>query len=244
MQKAEEAASEAEAQSRRRLGIERQRRIVQPQLLEGILQVAVSRAVHRIDSAEHHLLYALVSDEGLGCGIVRQSYRIARSGVTYILYRSADVSNLACLKTFRGYEFARREETELRYRELLARVHRADPVALPERAFLNAHADDDALVRVILGVENKCLQRRVRIRIRCGQILDDLLEHFVYIDVALGRDQRCVGCVYSDIVFYLAADLFGARGRKVDLVYYGKHLEVGINGQIHISQCLRLYSLR
>ena len=244
MQKAQEAASEAEAQSRRRLGIERQRRIVQPQLLEGILQVAVSRAVHRIDSAEHHLLYALVSDEGLGCGIVRQSDRIARSGIADVLDGRADITYLACHQAVCGHEFARRKETELRYRELLARVHRTDPVALPERALLNAHADDNALVRVVLGVENKCLQRRVRIRIRCGQVLDDLLEHFVYVDVALGRDQRCVGCVYSDIVFYLAADFFGARGRKVDLVDDWKHLEVGVDGQIHISQCLRLYSLR
>ena len=76
VQQAEEAAAEAEAQRRRRLGLARERRVVEAQLVERVAQVLVAGRVGREDAGEHHRLGRLEAGQrrraraaGLGDGV-------------------------------------------------------------------------------------------------------------------------------------------------------------------------------
>ena len=63
VQQAEEAAAEAEAERRRGLGLEEERRVVEPQLLERLAQLAVVVALDRIEPGEDHRLERLEAGE-------------------------------------------------------------------------------------------------------------------------------------------------------------------------------------
>ena len=55
----EEAAAEPEPERGRRLGLEEERRVVEPQLLERLAQLGVLMALDRIEPGEHHRLQLL-----------------------------------------------------------------------------------------------------------------------------------------------------------------------------------------
>ena len=58
--------------------------------------------------------------------------------------------------------------------------------AAPERAGHDAHEHDDAAVAVILAVEHERLQRGVRVALRGGDVVDDVVEHGLNVDALLG----------------------------------------------------------
>ena len=63
VQEPEEPAAEPEAERARRLGVVRERRVVEAQLLERLAQVGVLVAVDGIEPAEHHRLRVAVALE-------------------------------------------------------------------------------------------------------------------------------------------------------------------------------------
>ena len=65
VQQAEEPAAETEPERARRLGLVRERRVVQPQPLHRLAQVGVLVAVDGIEAAEHHRLRIAVALERL-----------------------------------------------------------------------------------------------------------------------------------------------------------------------------------
>ena len=71
MQEAEEAAAKTEAEGRARLGLVREGRVVQLELLEGRLQVFVVLGVDRIEPGEDHRLHFLEAFEGSVRGVRR-----------------------------------------------------------------------------------------------------------------------------------------------------------------------------
>ena len=79
MKQAEEAAAEAKAQSDRGLRLKGERGVVELQLFERVLKVAVLGAVKRINAAEHHRLSLAVTGERLGGRVVCK-----RNGVTHL----------------------------------------------------------------------------------------------------------------------------------------------------------------
>ena len=72
VQQAEEAAPEPEAERARRLGLVRERRVVEPQPLERLAQVGVLVAVDGIQAAEHHRLRIAVALERFGAPAARR----------------------------------------------------------------------------------------------------------------------------------------------------------------------------
>ena len=66
VQQPEEAAAEAEAERRRGLRLEEERRVVEPQLLERVAQLRVLAAFDRIEAGEDHRLADLEARERLG----------------------------------------------------------------------------------------------------------------------------------------------------------------------------------
>jgi hypothetical protein len=69
VQQAEEAAPEAEAQRRRGLRLVGERGVVELELVEGVAQVGVVRAVDRVEPGEDHRLGVAVAAQGVGAGL-------------------------------------------------------------------------------------------------------------------------------------------------------------------------------
>ena len=82
MQKAEETAAEAEAESARGLRLIGEGGVVKLQLFKSVAQCFIIRAVRRIHAAENHRVHLAVAGEGFGCRKFKLCHRIAHFGVT------------------------------------------------------------------------------------------------------------------------------------------------------------------
>ena len=127
---------------------------------------------------------------------------------------------------------------------LRAGGHEADLHVAPDRALHHAHEDDDAAVGVILAVEDERLQRRVRVALRGGDIVDDAVEHGLNVDALLGADLRRVERGDADDVLDLGFGAVRVRHGQIDLVDDGQDLEIVVEGEIGVRERLRLDALR
>ena len=81
MQQSQKAAAEPEAERCGIIGLERERRVVQFQLLNGVAQVLKLASVQREYPAEHDGLNLLITGKRLLCGLFRIRERIAYGDV-------------------------------------------------------------------------------------------------------------------------------------------------------------------
>ena len=113
-----------------------------------------------------------------------------------------------------------------------------------DRALLQAHIDDDAAVGVVIAVENERLKRRVRVALRAGEVLHDVLEHRVDVDALLGGDLGRILGGDGQNVLDLLLDALGVGGGQVDLVDHGANFKVVLHREIRVRKRLRLDALR
>ena len=111
-------------------------------------------------------------------------------------------------------------------------------------ALLDAHIGDNALVRVVVGVEDQRLQRRVRVTLGRGNIRDDLLHDRLDIHARFGADARRILCGDADDVLDLRRHAVRIRGDQVDLIEHRHDLEAGVHREVGIRERLRLDALR
>ncbi len=95
MQHAEKAAAKAEAERRRRLGLEMQRRVVQSQLLQRLAEVLVVIGTNREQSREDTRLNMLKPRQRLSAGLACERYRIADGRAIYVLDAGDHETDLA-----------------------------------------------------------------------------------------------------------------------------------------------------
>ena len=95
VQQPEEAAAEAEAERCRRLRLERERRVVQLQLLERVAQFGILVPFDRIEPGEDHRLHFLEAGERLGGRSRRLGDRVADLRVAEALDVGDDEADLA-----------------------------------------------------------------------------------------------------------------------------------------------------
>ena len=69
------------------------------------------------------------------------------------------------------------------------------------------------------------------------------LQHLVDIEAGLGGNARGVGGVQADHILDLRRHVIRIRTGQVNLVDHRKHIQVMVQGQIHIRQCLGLNAL-
>ena len=98
--------------------------------------------------------------------------------------------------------------------------------------------NDHASVWIIKGVKDQCFQRFVGISARSRDPVYDLFQHLIHIQPCLGRDLRCILCLNTDHVLDLVDHTLRIGTWKVDLVDNGKYIQVVIQCQIYIGQCL------
>ena len=95
MEQAEKSAAKSEAECGRRFGLEKERRVVQPQLFHRVAKVFVLCRIDRIQPRKNHRLYFLKSGKRLGHGPCRVGDRVADLHVGDGLDRGGQKADLA-----------------------------------------------------------------------------------------------------------------------------------------------------
>ena len=112
------------------------------------------------------------------------------------------------------------------------------------RSLFNTHIRDNAAVCVIVGVENQCAQRHVRVALRCGNIRYDFLHNGFDVEARFRADARRVLCRNTDDVLNLRRNLVRVRGNQIDLVQYRYDLKACVHRKVRVCKRLRLNALR
>src|SRR5574344_2948738 len=112
-------------------------------------------------------------------------------------------------------------------------MHRNNAVDVPKFALANSYRCYNTPVGIVFRVENECSQRFVYVTVRCRKIFDNLIQYLINIDIILCRNERSIRSINSYIILNLFAHFFWTRRRKINLVYYRKHLKIGINREIN-----------
>ena len=137
-----------------------------------------------------------------------------------------------------------REDAELLDLVVLRGGHEANLHARLQGAVEHAHDDDHAAIRVVPGIEDQGLQRRIGVANRRRHAGNHRLEHLADAAALLGAGQQRPGAVEADDLLDLPARLVGLGARQVDLVDDRQHLEAAVDGQVGVGQRLRLDPLR
>ena len=93
MQQPQKSAAESKSQSHRGLRLILQGRVIELQLLQGVPQIRIARAVCRIESAVNHGLYFLIAGQGAFAGIVVIRHGVTHRRVFHILDGCSDIAH-------------------------------------------------------------------------------------------------------------------------------------------------------
>ena len=243
VQKPQEPAAKPEPERDGGIRLEDERRVVELQLQKRVFEVVELAPVKRVDTAEHDGLHLLVAGERLGGGIARIGERIADGDVLNALDARSNVADLARVQAVLGQKFGV-EGAHFGDFILLVRAERPDEVAHLHAAVLDAHEQDDALVVVVIAVEDERFEGRVGIALRGGDLFDDLLQDLPDIRPLFCRDAGRIGGVQPDDLLDLLPRPLGVGGGQVDLVDDGQDLQIVFQGEIDVRERLRLDALR
>ncbi|CAB4803208.1 unannotated protein [freshwater metagenome] len=94
-----------------------------------------------------------------------------------------------------------------------------------------------------MGVEDKALERRVRIADGRRNAVDHRIEKFRHPFTSFGTHAKdLIGGNAEDLLDFSGVSI-GIGGWKIDLVQRGDNLEIVLKGEITIRKCLRLNAL-
>ena len=243
MQEPEKAAAEAEAERLRRLGLVRERPVVELQPLERVAQLRVVVGVGREDPGEDHRLHVLVSGKRSGRGTASRRERVADTEPRDVLEAGDDVADLARGERVDG-RAGRRHDADLLRVELGALRHRAQRLAGREGSVHDADERNDAAVLVVGGVEDEGARRSLRLARRRGDALDDRVEHLGDADSGLRRDPQHALGLLAEEVAELARCAVRVGLREIDLVRGRDDLEAAVDREVRVRERLRLDALR
>ncbi len=243
VQKAQEAAAEAEAESSGGLRFKGQRRVVELQFFQRFLQVFIVGSVGGIDAAEHHGVDLAVTGQGFFCRAVGQGDRIAHTGLGDGLDGGRDIADFPGAQAPGGFEGTGPHVAGLHDGELGPGGHHAHGVSRFDGALHEADIDDDAPVAVVDRVEDEGLQRCLGVSLRGRDIADNVLEDGFDVLAGLGGNARRLFTGQSDDVFHFCADPVGVGGGQVDFIDDRADLEVVVQGKICVAEGLGLYAL-
>ena len=243
VQQAEEPAAEAEAERVGGLRLPAQRGVVERQLLQRVAQVRVAVGVDREQAAEDHRLDLAVAGQRLLRRVGAARERVADAQLGDVLDAGDQVADLAGRELVdRGHRG--REEADVVDLGLGAGLHRADRLALLERAVDHADVGDDAAVLVELGVEDQRARRRVGVAGRRRDLLHELLEDLLDALPRLAGDALDAVAGLAEQLGDLLGDALGLGAGQVDLVQARDQLEPGLDREVGVGQRLGLDALR
>ena len=243
MQKSKETTAETKSQRKRGLRFKLKRRIVELQLFQCISQIRVFGAVCRIHSAVHHRIDLFISRKRLSTWIFRTCYGITHTGVLYIFQAGRKISNHSCRKFITRDKLSGTKISNLHNISSCTCRHHMNRHSFRDTSFFDTAEYDNAFIRIIEGIENQCLKRCIRISCRRRDLCHDLFQDLIYIKPCLCRDQWCILRFNSDHIFNLFDHTLRLCAWKIDLVDNRHDIQIMVQCQIYICQCLRFYAL-
>ena len=238
----QEPAAEPEPQRDRALGLEREARVVEVQLVECFAQHRVVLATDGIDAGEHEALGRLVPGERRARRSCLRRDGVADLCLADVLETGRDVAHLAGGELLDRHEL-RSEDAELQGFRDHAAGHEADRLRGLERALLEPDVDDDALVGVVVAVEDQALDRGRGIAGRRRDPFDDGLEDVDDAGPVLGAGEDDFLARDRQHVLELVDDGVRVGRGQVDLVEDGDEREVLAQGEVDVGERLRLDAL-
>jgi hypothetical protein len=243
VQKAKEAAAEAEAEGRGGFHFGRETGVIQGQLFDRVAQVFELGGVNREKAAEYNGLGGFEAGQRFKAALAFVGDGVANAGIADLLDLGGEDADLT-RPQLGNVDHLRLQNGEFFDGVDRVGLHHADPVALFHHAVHDAQHDDHAKVGVIPAVDQHRLQGRIAVALRRRQAGNDGFEHVGNPEAGFGRDQHRVRGVKADDVLDLLADAFGFGGGQVDLVQDGHDFVAGIQRLIDVGQSLRLNPLR
>ena len=153
MEKAEESAAEAEAEGGRGLRGERQRRVVELELLQAGAQVLEVLGVDGVDAREDHGLDFLEAGDGLLARLLHVRDGVAHFALLARLDAGDDVADVACRQLLARLHL-QLEHAHLVGVVLLAGGEELHEIVLGNGAVENLEIGDDAAEGVEDGIED------------------------------------------------------------------------------------------
>ena len=240
MEKSQESAAESEPQRHGSFRFIEQRSVVQLKLLQRVSEISVFRSVRRIKAAVHHGLDFLVAGQRLRAGSGSVRHRIAHTGISHILDTCRKISYHSCGELVAWNETSRAEISHLHNFRGESGSHHPHSSAFLHTAVHNTAEHDHAFVGIIDRIEDKGLERSLRISLGRRDLLYDLLKDFFHILSCLGRDLRRVLCFQSDHILDLVDHTLGIRTGKIDLIDHRQDVQIMIQRKINIGKGLGL----
>ena len=239
----QKAAAEAKAQCHRALRLEGQGGVVELELLQGVPEIRVLTAVLGVHAAVDHGLGLPVAGQGLGGRIVQARDGVAHLGGLDILDGSGEIAHLARLQDLAGLVAQRTQQAALQHLVLGAGGHHLHVHAPAEGTLHNAEVHDDALIGIIVAVEDQCPEGSVDVAGGGGDILHHVLQHRRDIDAHFGGDLRSIHGGEGQDVLDLVLHPGRIGGREVDLIDHRPDLQVVVHGEVGVGQGLGLNAL-
>ena len=243
MEQSQEPAAKAEAERRRGLGLEGQGGVVELEAFERLPEILIVGAVGRENAAEDHGIDLAVARQGRGRRTGGERHGIAHPGIVYGFDGGGDIPHLAGFEAGLGFQTAGTHDAGFDDIEPGTGGHHLDGVAGLHPAFLDADIDDDALVAVVIAVEDQRLQRRVGIARGRRNVFYHRFEHRLDVGALFGGYQGSVGRLDADDILDFMADLFGPGSGQVDFVDDRYDFEPVFRRQIGIREGLGLDTL-
>ena len=242
MEKSEEAAAEAEAESQRGLGLIDECRIVEAELLEGSAEFLIFRSVDGVHTREDHRLHLLEPGYGFPAGLLDVGDGVAHADLHGTLDAGDDVAHIARRNPLAGAEL------ELQHADFFSFIFPAGGDEFHLVADRDATVDDleirdDPPERIEHGVEDEGLQRRIRVSDRCRNLVHDGVKHGLHTYSRPRRDFIYILRLAAEKVTDLVRHDLHLCGVHIDLVEYRDDLQTVIDGLIEIGNGLRLDAL-
>ncbi len=242
VQKAQKAHAEAEAEGVGGLGLPHERRVVQRQLLQRLLQRLVLVAVDGKETCEHHGLRLTVAGKRLVHAAVGHGDGVAHLHLAHVLEARDEVAHLAHIKRLLGHLLGV-PRANLFHERFRARGHHADLVALLDVPVDHTDEGHHAAVGVEVAVEDERAQGRLPVARGGRDVVDHGFQKIVDALAGLARGEHRVVGGNGQAVLDLGLHALGLRGRQVDLVDERDDLQIGVHGEHRIGHRLRFHAL-
>ncbi len=171
----EEAAAEPESEGARRLGLIDQRRVVEPELLQGVAEAFEVVAVGGEQPRIHHRVGLGVPGERLGGGARCRGDRVPHPDPVDLLDTGDQIPDLAAGQLGQR-NCARCQHTDFGGAVLLAGGEEPDRIPTPQPPIHHPQVADHSAVDVVVGVEHQSTERVVGPASRRRDLSDDSIE--------------------------------------------------------------------
>ena len=225
------------------LGLPHERRVVQRQLLQRLLQRLVLVAVDGKQARELHRLGLAVARKRLGAGVRRPGKGVAHANGLGVLQARDHVADLANRQRInRG--LGRTLDAHAVDQKVALGLHHTQRIALFDGTIEDAHRSHHTAILVKVRIQNERFERSACIALRRRDQKDDGLKQIVNALARLTGDAHGIVGRNRQVVLDLGLDLVGMGRGQVDLVDGRHNVQIGVHGERRVRDGLRLDALR